>query len=114
MNQGKKATPGQAVSPAEINDLIIRVRDMRTHLKTNARHLATIESRLNVLEAVAEDMKAALAMADQKEEVPFLAWGRGEGCPVCGERPPEEVEKDKTVWNQWTVDHIKAHAEEEG
>jgi len=47
------------VSPAEINDLHTKVRDLRTHLETSKRHLALIESRLvPVEEFMAELLKA--------------------------------------------------------
>lgn len=38
-----------SVTPTEINDLIIRVRDLRTHLESNKRHLHLIEGRLEAV-----------------------------------------------------------------
>lgn len=67
MTPGKKATAGQSVSPAEINDLIMRARDLRTHLESNQRHLNMIEARLMRVEAELDPLKAALVV-DVDEE----------------------------------------------
>jgi len=59
------ATPGQSVSPSEINDLITRVRDLRTHLESNQRHLNMIDGRLEVVEV---HLKALQDIPDMVEK----------------------------------------------
>jgi len=59
------ATPSRSVSPAEINDLITRVRDLRTHLESNKRHLNMIDGRLEVVEV---HLKALQDIPDVVEE----------------------------------------------
>jgi len=62
------ATPGTMVSPAEVNDLITRVRDLRTHLESNQRYLNMIDRRLSVVEVVVDAMKDAFAVVEEKVE----------------------------------------------
>ena len=62
------ATPGTMVSPAEINDLITRVRDLRTHLESNQRNLNMIDRRLSVVEVVVDAMKDAFTVVDEDVE----------------------------------------------
>ena len=62
MNPGASETPGRVVSSAELSDLLRRLEDIYTHLKTNRRHLHTIEDR-------AEDLKNdILALVPPEEE----------------------------------------------
>ena len=62
------ATPGTMVSPAEVNDLITRVRDLRTHLESNQRNLNMIDRRLSVVEVVVDAMKDAFAVEEEVEK----------------------------------------------
>ena len=62
------ATPGTMVSPAEVNDLITRVRDLRTHLESNQRNLNMIDRRLSVVEVVVDAMKDAFAVEEDVEK----------------------------------------------
>ena len=62
------ATPGTMVSPAEVNDLITRVRDLRTHLESNQRNLNMIDGRLSVVEVVVDAMKDAFTVVDEDVE----------------------------------------------
>ena len=62
------ATPGTMVSPAEVNDLITRVRDLRTHLESNQRNLNMIDHRLSVMEVVVDAMKDAFAVVEEEDE----------------------------------------------
>ena len=61
------ATPGRSVSPAEINDLIVRTRNLRTHIESNQRQLNMIDSRLAVLEVVIDAMKDAFTVVEDEE-----------------------------------------------
>jgi|GEM_PF-6391684 len=63
------ATPGRSVSPAEINDLIVRTRNLRTHIESNQRQLNMIDSRLAVLEVVIDAMKDAFTVVEDEEKV---------------------------------------------
>jgi len=45
--------------------------------------------------------------------VPFLAWVRGEPCPVCGERPEPEIEKKWKPWIKWAKVHMYDHIHRE-
>jgi len=51
---------------------------------------------------------------EAEKTTPFLAWGRGEPCPVCGVNPPPNVDADWDAWTAWTIEHLKEHAEAEG
>ena len=62
------ATPGTMVSPAEVNDLITRVRDLRTHLESNQRNLNMIDRRLSVVEVVVDAMKDAFSVVEEEVE----------------------------------------------
>ena len=62
------ATPGTMVSPAEVNDLITRVRDLRTHLESNQRYLNMIDRRLSVVEVVVDAMKDAFSVVEEEVE----------------------------------------------
>jgi len=72
MSRRSKRTPGTLVSPMEIDDLIVRVRDLRTHLESNKRHLNMIDGRLARVEAELDAVKDVLAMGApaEEEEVP--------------------------------------------
>jgi len=61
------ATPGRSVSPAEINDLIMRTRDLRTQIESNQRHLNMIDIRLAVVEVVIDAMKDAFTVVEDEE-----------------------------------------------
>lgn len=77
MNPGKKADVGQVVSPVELNDLVRQLREIYTHLGTNARHLAAIEKK-------AERLKARIeALLPEEEPEP--------------EEDPEEVDENGPV-----------------
>jgi len=62
------ATPGTMVSPSEVNDLITRVRDLRTHLESNQRNLNMIDRRLSVVEVVVDAMKDAFSVVEEEVE----------------------------------------------
>jgi len=65
MSPGETGTPGADVSPEEINDLVRRLRDIYTHLATNARHLARIEAQAEVLKV---SIEALLPEEEQEPE----------------------------------------------
>lgn len=56
------------MSPAEINDLIRRLRELYTHVETNRRHLHMIEDRVENLKL---DIRALLP--EEEPEVPVEA-----------------------------------------
>jgi len=55
-----------------------------------------------------------LLAKEAEKTTPFLAWGRGEPCPVCGVNPPPNVDANWDAWTAWTLEHLKEHAETEG
>jgi len=81
MNRSERNIPGTVVSPAEINDLVRQLREIYTHLGTNARHLATLEAKAERLKAQVE----ALLPAPEQEPEEVVD-------DVVEETPPAEEE----------------------
>lgn len=133
MNQSD-AGPEMPIIPInDYNEMVKAIENIYTHLKTNRAHLYSIENKAEALvrrlesllppppeETVApvevdeepvEEVPPEPEPEEPEEGTPFLAWGRGEPCPVCGAMPPTNAEVSVEAWSTWTLEHIKEHAE---
>ena len=64
-----KKTPGQAVTPEEVNYLITKIRDVRTALEANKRQLNMIDVRLGELEDTVEGFDVVDVVAHEEDKV---------------------------------------------